>query len=192
MLKRRLRKSHDEFLWDLMDAYRSQRGGSFRMEDLAQWILDNNHLPPPYISPKRLLTSKLKQAARRRRFRDPQGRSVRKILAARFDRIDENGNRVFDVVWDYLHETSLDHLLTAFSTRDENIEKQRLAATRDVHSALDNNPNAAGHKDDFVFAFMLEEPAEAAEERIAETRALASDGPPENYPANPFSRERPR
>ena len=142
MVRKSLAKSHDEFLWNLMDSYRKQNGGGYRMEDLADWILDNELLPPPHSSPKRLLTCKLKQAARRRRFKDAQGRTVRKMLAAKYERIDANGNKILDVVWDYLHEMSVDHGLTSFSQRDENIAKQRLSATRDVHSFLENNPNA--------------------------------------------------
>jgi hypothetical protein len=192
MLKRRLRKSHDEFLWDLMDSYRNERGGGFRMEDLSQWILDNDLLPPPHISAERLLTGKLKQAARRRRFRDAQGRIVRKVLAAKFERVDANGNRVFEVIWDYLHETSLNHLLTSFSLRDENIEKQRLAATRDVQSAIDNNPNAAGHANEFVFGFMLDKPADAVEEKVAETNVLPPTDQHDERQPNLISKRKPR
>ena len=146
MLRKTLAKSHDKFLWDLMDSYRDQFGGGYRMEDLSGWILDNGLLPPPKISSKKLLTRMLKQAARRRRFKDPQGRTVRKMLPAKNSMIDENGNMFFEVVWDHLHEMSANHALTSFSQRDENIEKQKLAATRDVHSFLENNPNAQGYE----------------------------------------------
>ena len=164
------------------------------MEDIAQWILDNKLLPPPHVNPVRLLTRNLKQAARRRRFRDPQGRTVRKVLAAKIERLDVNGNRIFDVVWDYLHEMSLDHALTSFSQRDEIIERQRLAATRDVHSFLDNNPSAVGHEGQFQFGFMLEEPTEVVEEKIKETngRPLPPADQPEEDQAHSLSKKKPR
>jgi len=194
MSRKSLAKSHDEFLWDYIDDYRNQHGGGFRMEDVAQWILDNDLLPSPRINPVRLLTRNLKQAARRRRFRDAQGRTVRKVVAAKIDRVDASGNRVFDVVWDYLHEMSLDHALTSFSQRDEIIEKQRLAATRDVHNFLENNPNAAGHEDQFQFAFMLEEPMEIVQESIKETGgwpAAPANQHKEDQP-HPISKKKPR
>lgn len=194
MSKRSLAKSHDEFLQDCMDAYRREHEGAFRMEDMAQWILDNGLLPAPRIDPVRLLTRTLKQAARRMRFRDKQGRRVRKMLAAKIDRIDANGNRIIDVVWDYLHEMSLDHALIAFTQRDEIIEKQKLAATRDVHSVLDNNPNIAGHETQFTFSFMVEEPIEIIEEKIGETSGgvVSPDGQAEPHHASRTSRPKPR
>jgi len=91
------------------------------------------------------------------------------MVPAKIERVDSNGNKYFDVVWDYLHGMSLDHALTHFSQRDENIERQRLAATRDVQSALENNPNLVGQDSQFRFAFMLEVPIPVSTETIAET-----------------------
>ena len=170
MLRKNLAKSHDEFVWDLMDSYRDLIGGGYRMEDLSEWILKNEFLPPPIISSKKLLTRTLKQVARRRRFKDPQGRTVRQIIPAKHKRFDENGNMFMDVVWDYLHEMSADHALTHFSQRDENIEKQKLAATRDVLSCLENNPNVQGLENQFKFGFMVEEPMPIVVEKIEETK----------------------
>jgi hypothetical protein len=178
MLKKSLARSHDEFLCDLMDAYRNDFGGGYTMEDVTEWILANDLLPLPSVNPKRLLTHKLKQAARRRRFKDHSNRTVRTMVAAKFEGMDENGNRVFDVVWDYLHTMSTHHALTSFSQRDEVIEKQRLAATRDVHSFLEFNPNAKGFEGQFQFAFMLEEPMPVVVETIQETNVPLSQKKP--------------
>ncbi len=169
MLRKRLAKTQDEQYWELMDAYYRQFG-RYTMESVAAWILENGLLPEPRISPKKLLTRILKQAARRRRFKDPQGRAVRKMLPAKHQMVDENGNLFMDVVWDYLHEMSLDHALTAFQQRDENIDKQKLAATKDLQSCLDNNPNVRGHERQFVFGFLLEAPQQIVVETIAETK----------------------
>ena len=174
MFTKSLAKSHDEFCGKSMDSYRNRFGGGYRMEEVADWIVDNELLPEQKINQRRIITRKLKQAAQRRRFRDPQGRTVRHTLAAKYKRIDGNGNMILDVVWDYLHEMSLDHALTSFSQRDENIEKQRLAATRDVHSVLDNNPNARGYGSQFRFGFMLEEPMPIVVETVEETSVSES------------------
>ena len=70
---------------------------------------------------------------------------------------------------------SADFALSAFSQRDENIDKQRRSATRDVQSFLDNNPNAKGHEKQFgVFSFMLEEAAPVVVETVQETSVLES------------------
>jgi hypothetical protein len=175
MLRKNIAKSHDEFLWDLMDSYYDQNGGGYSMEELSDWILDQGLLPTPNISPKKLLTRQLKQAARRRRFKDAQGRTVRKMLPAKHKRQDDNGNMYIDVVWDYLHEMSADHALMSFSQRDENIERQKMAATRDVNSCLENNPNVLGHEDQFKFGFMVEEQMPIVIEKIEETKTSETE-----------------
>jgi len=174
MLKKRLAKSHDEFLWDLIVSCHSQRGEKIRMEDVADWIIANDLLPDDSrTTRKRVLTTKLKKAARRHRSKDIQGRTVSTMISAKVERQDEHGQRIIDVVWDYLHTTGNDHALAAFSQRDELIEKQRIAATRNVHSFVDNNPNAKGCESQFLqFAFMLEEPVPMRVETIAETGAM--------------------
>ena len=72
-------------------------------------------------------------------------------------KIKEGDGKVSDVVWDHIHEMSLGHALASFDQRDININKQRRAATRDLQSCLDNNPNVAGHESQFQFDFMTEE-----------------------------------
>ena len=177
MLKKSPKKSHDDFLWDFIEAYRKEHERAFRMENVAKWILDNELLPPPRVHPVRLMTRTLKQAARRRRFRDTQGRTVRQALAVKVKHVDAKRNLFFVVVWDYLHEMSLDHALAACSQRDENIEKQRLAAARDVQSILDNNPNVAQHKGQFKFNFMREEPVVVVHEALEETPVALPTSP---------------
>jgi hypothetical protein len=170
MLRKKLAKSQDEQYWDLMDAYHDRYGGMYTMESVTNWIRDNDLLPEPKINPWGIVTRRLRQAARRRRFKDPQGRTVRAMLPAKHQMVDENGNLFMEVVWDYLHKMSLDHALTAFHQRDENIEKQKLSATKDVQSCIDNNPNVKGHEDQFVFGFMVEESRDIVVEKIEETK----------------------
>jgi hypothetical protein len=161
-------------LVDLIHAYRKEHG-AFEMEDVTEWILANGLLPEPTIDPKKALTRKLKLAARRKRFRDAQGRSVRELVAAKIERVDSRGNKMIDVVWDHLHEMSLSHALMVFSQREEIIDKQCRAATRDVESSIENNPNLAGRESQFVFSFMREAPAEQVVEELAETPIIPRD-----------------
>ena len=76
---------------------------------------------------------------------------------------------MFDIVWDHIHQMSLDHALLSFDQRDENIQKQKRSATRDLNSSLENNPNLEGQGDQFEFEFMTEELAEQVVEVISET-----------------------
>lgn len=164
------------------------------MEDAAQWGLNCGILPTPRVQPVRYYARLMKQAARRQRFHDPQGRIVRCMLAAKLERVDTNGNRIFDVMWNHLHAMDLNHALTAFRQRDEMIERQRRAATRDVESVVDNNPKVRGYEGQFKFAFMLEEPVELNNERIEETaatRVFLADADSGND-ANPITRRKPR
>jgi hypothetical protein len=68
--------------------------------------------------------------------------------------------------------------LTHFSQRDETIEKQKRSATRDLASALDNNPNLMNCSEQFKFAFMTEDPVQQIEQRIEESTGGPKDLPP--------------
>jgi len=168
MSRKGLAKTSDETYVQLWADFKTKYGPC-RMEDVAQWISDNQLLPDPKIDAVVAHTRKLKQAARRQRGRDPQGRTVRTIIPAKIERTDESGNTVIDVVWDYLREMSVHHAMTAFSQREEGIEKQKKAASREVRSFLDNNPNAKGHEEQFKFDFMTEEAQPMVEEAIEES-----------------------
>jgi len=178
MSRKSLAKTYSDFVMECFCAYRRAHPGPVRMEDAVRWSLDHGFLDRPKVDPIRWFTRIFKQVARTRRFRDQQGRDVRELLPAKIERIDAKGNKYLDVVWDYLHEMSLDHALTAFSQRDENIIKQRRAATRDLRSALDNNPNLAGHDEQFQFVFMLEEAADIVTEAIEESPVEPIELPP--------------
>jgi hypothetical protein len=141
MSKKTLAKQYCDFVMDWFRECHRANAGPVRMEDVVKWCLDEGHLEPPKVDPQRWYTRIFKQLARTRRFRDRQLRNVRELIPAKIERQGSNGQKYFDVVWDYLHEMSLGHALTAFSQRDENIAKQCRAASRDVESDLDNNPN---------------------------------------------------
>jgi hypothetical protein len=149
------------------------------MDGLAEWALENHLWKLPDYNEKRVFATKFKKAARRRRMRDGRQRLVRTVIAAKFRCIDENGQQYFDVMWDYLHETTVDFALVSFQQRDKNITKQRRSATRDLQSLLEFNPNMKGHEESFGhFAFMAEEPQQVVVEQVAETGASLSKRKP--------------
>lgn len=169
MCPKSLAKTSDEVYMDLLAQFRAEFGNAVRMEDVGKWISDKKLLPDPRVVPARVHTRKLKQAARRNRIRDAQGRKVRTMIPAKHEKVDAGGNRIFDVIWNHLHESSLDHLLGHFQQRDDTIEKQSLAASRDWASALDNNPNLVGDERQIKFGFMRDEPIPQVEESLGET-----------------------
>lgn len=195
MSERSLAKSHDEFLLDLIDQYRREFG-AFRAEEVTDWIRKNHLLPDPTVDPRRLLTKKIKQAMRRKHIRDAQQRKVRKFIAVKIERLTAGGQRIIDVVWDHLHEMSLDHALTAFQQCDDIITKQRLAATRNLESCLDNNPHVAGYERQFTFGFMLEHRVPQVVEEVSESAIVPLGVPAEadesENERHPLSSQKPR
>ncbi|MHC4401184.1 MAG: hypothetical protein ACYTG0_16035 [Planctomycetota bacterium] len=171
MSKRSLARTLTQQWESIWREYQSEHPGAFADDDLLDWALKQDLVDLPRTNPRALLKRQLKRALRAARIRDPQGRKVREMLAVKTEAMDANGNRIFEVVWDHIHEMSLDHALTSFDQRDRNINKQRLVATKDVQSCLDNNPNVVGHESQFVFDFMTEE----TEAQIVET--IEDSGP---------------
>ena len=170
MLTTSTARTADEIYLDIFQKFRDDNPGRrVRMEDVARHIHDQGLLPTPSVDVVQLHTRKLKQAARRKRINDLKGRKIRPWLAAKIERFTANGQKVFDVVWDHIHEMSIDHALSAFGQRDDVIKKQKRSATRDLQSFLDFNPNAEGHERQFIFDFMDEEPIEAMMETIEES-----------------------
>ena len=183
--------SPDEVLVKLIHDFR-RKHGACRIEDVTTWIRENNLLPDPKFNPAAAMTKRLKQAARRKKLRDGKNRSVRELIAANVERLDERGNRYIDVVWDHIHEMTVDHAMTAFSQRDDIIAKHRRAATRDVESFLEFNPNAIGHSEQFEFAFMVEQPVPVVVEHLTETPVTPRQEYVPHDDANPISKSKGR
>ena len=169
MSKVRVTSTQGEQLIAIKDRFLKEHPGPFHARDVIAYAVTNGLADLPKTNPLRILEGQLKRALRASRIRDAQGRTVREMVAAKMDRVDENGNMVIDVVWDHLHTMSLDHALQSFDQRDENISKQRRSATRDVQSCLENNPNLKGHEQLFLFDFALEDEEAQVVEEIAET-----------------------
>ena len=109
MSKISLDKSSNDLWLGLKDRYVKENPGLFRAEDLIDWAIENGLADEPRINPRRIMTQKLRRALRSAKIRDKQGLIVREMLPAKIKRVDENNNLFFDVVWDHIHKTSLDH-----------------------------------------------------------------------------------
>ena len=133
-------------------------------------MIKNDYADLPKPNPRTILKRELKKTLRAARVTDAQGRKVREMLPVKHEMVDEAGNGIFEVIWDHIHTMSLDHAFSAFDQRDININKQKLAATRDLQSCLENNPHVAGHKEQFQFDFMTEELEVPVVEQVEETK----------------------
>ena len=166
-----LAKTRSDALIDFIDEYQKEHRGPVRMENVAKWVIDHGLYDPPFRNPAKELARELRKAAREKRIEDAQGRRVRAMHAAKAERVDANGNRIFDVVWDHIHDMSADHATRSFTQRCENIAKQSNALNRDVQSFNDNNPNAppGGIQLTFDAIWSTPEPSEQIVEEIQET-----------------------
>ncbi len=164
-----LRKTSTEYWEFVWKQFKNEHPGAFSDDKLLDWVLENDYADLPKPNPRTILKRELKKALRTARIHDPQGRRVREMLPVRTDAVDAAGNRIFEVIWDHIHEMTLDHALASFDQRDTNINKQKHSASRDLQSCLENNPNVAGHESQFQFDFMTEEPEEQIVEEIQES-----------------------
>jgi len=164
-------KTEAEIWNDISRQFQDEHPGAFRPDDVVEFALRHGLTDLPTVDPKAVLKKRFKDAMRRIRMDDPQGRRVRTMLAAKVPNglMDENGNLVLDLKYDHIHRMSVDHALNAFEQRDNNITKQRRSASRDLESFLDNNPNASGHEHQFEFDFMKEQEEEQVVEVISAT-----------------------
>ncbi len=162
-------KSGCEFWQHIWRDYQRVHPGPFRPRAVVDWAIDNGLADLPKVNPKSVLVRRFKRAAREIRIKDPQGRAVREMLPAKLPVVDENGNLFLDLRYDHIHTMSAGYARLAFEQRDENIAKQKHAATRDLQSFIENNPNAKGHESQFVFDFMVDAPAAAVVEKIEES-----------------------
>jgi hypothetical protein len=167
-------KAIDEQYLDAFKEFRRLAGAGVRIRDVAAWIDKNEKVPKPKINTIEIHARKLKQAIRKKRIRDLCGRQIQPVVAIKIEKLTAGGQKIFDVVYDYLHEMSLDHALCHFGQKEDNIAKQRRASTRNLQSCLDFNPNVKGHEDKFRFLFILDDSGPAVEESIEESPAQSA------------------
>ena len=155
MLTASTKKSYSEQLVELIEKYREKHNDKpFMMDDLAEWAFQTGGHAIVRLNAKRELKRNLTKAARKKQVRDAQGRTVRKFHAANFPRVDENGNMIFDAVWDHIHNMSFDHAALSFiDGRRGQLSGGCKSLNNDIQSFNDNNPNAANDKIQISFDF---------------------------------------
>ncbi len=169
MSTKNLAKTSTEYWIFVRKLFQKEHPGAFSDNELLDWALENDHVDLPKPNPRAILKRELKRTLRAARIHDLQGRKVREMLPAKVEAVDAAGNRIFDVMWDHIHEMTRDHALASFDQRDTNINTQKRAASRDLQSCLENNPNMAGHELQFQFDFMTEESEVQVVEEIQES-----------------------
>ncbi len=167
-----LRKTNTEIWLYVWSEYRKEHPGPICLEKANTWALEKKLINLPKVDPVKLLLRDARRAARDVRIIDQQDRKVRAMLPAKIPlEVDENGNTLlWEMQYDDIHEMSAHHALLAFEQRDDNIKKQQRSASRDLASFLDNNPNAKGREEQFVFDFMTEKQEPQVVEKIEESR----------------------
>ena len=131
MSRKSLAKTHDEVYMDLVNRYRIEFRALSGWKTWGSGLEDNQLLPNPRIVAARVHARKLRQAARRSRFQDAQGRKVRTMVPAKVEKVDRHGNKILEVIWDHLHESSLTHLLTHFTQHNKRL-KSRSGPPREI------------------------------------------------------------
>jgi hypothetical protein len=184
MSKTNMELTLDEQYLVVFHEYRQLIGAGVRVKDVAKFIVENEKIPKPSVDLVALHARKLKHAIRRARIRDLCGRQIQPVVAIKIEKMTAGGQKVFDVIYDYLHQMSLDHALSHFEQKDSNISKQRVASTRNLQSCLDFNPNIKGHEDKFRFLFVMEASGGVVEEVIEES-TIQPPKLPDGIPAFP-------
>lgn len=127
----------------LMQAYTDAHGeGPVSMGSIAAWIVNEGKWIPPRSNVISDLKKRLARAARKMHHRDAQGRRVRTMHAAKYQRLTANGQLVFETIWDQLETMSEDHAMVSFTQRYGLIERQSQSLNTDICSFVDNNQNA--------------------------------------------------
>ena len=168
------KKTYDESLVEIIDEYRDIHSDApLGMRDIALWAVSTGRWKAQPKSHVRELTQHLSRAARKKKLIDPQGRTVRAMHAAKAPgNIDQNGNLVFEVVWDFINTMSQDHAEISFAQRREKLAEGCRALRADADSFKDNNPNAEGAliQTSFDFTFDVEPIEPRATDQIQKPR----------------------
>ena len=155
MSKTRIKKGYTDQLIELIDRYRDEhQNRPFTMDDLTDWALDTGGHDIVRVNARRELKRNFTKAARKKKRRDAQGRLVRELHAAKFPRVDENGNMIFDAVWDHINTMSFDHAAMSFiDGRRGQLAGGCKSLKSDIDSFNDNNPNAKDAEIQISFDF---------------------------------------
>jgi hypothetical protein len=148
------RKSYQDALDEIVDQYLLAHGNRpIEIWRVAEWAIAQGLWEPRRHNPTRELAKQLARALRTRRVTDPQGRSVRAMHAVRYERVDQNGNRISEAVWDYIFQMSREHAERSFDQRWQHIADKSESLQKDIASFNDNNPNAGDRPIQKTFDF---------------------------------------
>jgi hypothetical protein len=91
---------------------------------MVAWAVGKGLLEDPKLNPRKELVRRARRAVREVRIKDEQGRTVREMLPAKIPvGVDDNGNMLFQVMYDHIHKMTADHALLSFDQRAELREK---------------------------------------------------------------------
>ena len=144
MSRAKLGKAYDDYLIDLVKEYRRLNDGRpYTIDEISDWALTTGQWRPHRTSLRRELKRHLARASRKYRIEDPQGRRVRAMHAAKAPKaVDEHGNFVFEVIWDYIHTMTREHAEMSFQQRWDKLADGARSLKADIDSFNDNNSNA--------------------------------------------------
>ena len=151
-------KSYIDNMYDHLQEYRTTHGdGPVRMENVAVWMLNEKKWQPEHRRVLKELARHLSAAARAKHHKDPQGRRVRTMHAAKYPKGQTaDGQLLFETMWDHIETMSAEHGRVSFQQRHHQIAGECRSLKRDQDSFNVNNPNAHGHESQLSFNFELD------------------------------------
>lgn len=109
---------------------------------------------------RRKLLSELRRllaiAARSKHHTNPQGLRVRTMHAAKYPKMEKDGQLVFETMWDDARTMNADHARVSFMQRWYQIGGECRSLKRDIDNWNQNSPNAIGHEVQLSFNFEFE------------------------------------
>ena len=160
MIVANAKRTEDEIFDEAYRTYRSIHGdGPIRLRDVADYTLQNELWKPDPRLVQNELRRKFSRWAKSRKYRDPDGKTVRAMHAAKYP-IMRSGQLTFETLWDHHRDMSLEHAKNSFSQREEQIIGAHRRLQTDVGSFNKFNPNAEGHPIQLMLPFELMEPLE--------------------------------
>jgi hypothetical protein len=181
MSRRSIAKPQGEHLDEIIDAFFEIHGYiPFRTYGIADWAIESGRWAEKSHDLRKELARKIARTCKRRHFRDNQGRLVREMLPAKFEKTLPDGQKILDVVWDHLHTMSDDHFQVSQRQRHDQWLGMGRAMKQDLESYYDNNPNA-GEPIQLSLLDMLED---KHTEQVVDVIPIAS--------TNPVTKKRPR
>lgn len=137
-----LSKTYNEALKDIVDQYRSS-GNKWPATkgEIGAWALETNLWEAPREFLIQQCANDIGRAMAEVKHTDPQGRSVRTLVAATTTEVDEEGVSRQITIWDDIRDGSSVHLATAAKMQRKQIIGDCRSLNSWVQSANENNEN---------------------------------------------------